>query len=321
MKINTNESHAATPTEQVSWERSMLEKLLLEVYREQRRSRIWRWVGRLLWLLLIAMVLFTLTSGKRELGAAKAHTAVINLSGTIDSDQNQADMLRDALETAYGNPNVKGIIIRANSPGGSPVISNIAFEEIRRLKALHRTIPLYVVAEDMCASGCYYIASAADKIYADPSSLVGSIGVIGSSFDFTGLMDKLGVKRRIKIAGSNKDMGDPFTPETAAQTQIWQDMLQDIHQKFIASVKQGRGNRLHDGDHPDVFSGRVYTGTEAKKVGLIDDFGNVYSVSRDVIKAPELVDYTPDEGISKRLSRRLGSEVQQGLQGLAEKPW
>ena len=146
---------------------------------------------------------------------SKEHTAVIRLNGVIGGGyQDQVAMLRDGLEAAYANGKVKGIIIRANSPGGSPVISNTAFEEVRRLKAEHKDIPLYVVTEDMCASGCYYIAAAADKIYADPSSLVGSIGVIGGSFDFTELMDKIGVKRRLKTAGSNKGMGDPFSPET-----------------------------------------------------------------------------------------------------------
>lgn len=299
----------------------MLEKLLLQVYREQRIARIWRWIWRLVWLAVIVLIVAAMAGGKRELSSTRAHTAVINLTGTINSDPNQAELLRNGLQAAYDNPNVKGIIIHANSPGGSPVVSNIAFEEIRRLKALHKNIPLYVVAEDMCASGCYYIASAADKIYADPSSMVGSIGVIGSGFDFTGLMDKVGVKRRVKIAGNNKDMGDPFTPETPEQKQIWQQMLNDVHQKFIQSVKLGRGNRLKTEGNPDLFSGRIYTGEEARKVGLIDDFGNVYSVSRDIIKAPDLVDYTPEENFSKSISRRLGSEVQQGLQGMAEQPW
>lgn len=322
MDENTSSSATGDTTVPALWERQMLEKLLLQVYREQRIARIWRWVWRLMWLVVIMLILAAIAGGKRELsGTTRAHTAVIDLQGTIDSSENQAALLRDGLQAAYGNPNVKGIIIRANSPGGSPVVSNIAFDEIRRLKALHKNIPLYVVAEDMCASGCYYIASAADKIYADPSSMVGSIGVIGSGFDFTGLMDKVGVKRRVKIAGNNKDMGDPFTPETQEQRAIWQQMLDDIHQKFIQSVKLGRGNRLQINGNPDLFSGRVYTGAEARKVGLIDDFGSVYSVSRDIIKAPDLVDYTPEEKLSKTISRRLGSEVQQGLQGMVDQPW
>lgn len=173
----------------------------------------------------------------------------------------------------------------------------------------------------MCASGCYYIAAAADKIYADPSSIVGSIGVIGGGFDVTGLMDKLGIKRRLKTAGSNKGMGDPFTPETPEQAKIWESMLSDTHQEFIKAVKLGRGEKLKDKEYPDVFSGRVYTGLEAKKVGLIDDFGSVYSIARDVVKAPELVSYTPEDDFSKLLSRRFGAQVKAEVENTLSKMW
>ena len=327
------------PSENESWERDTLYKLLMSVHKEQRSSRLWRNIWRGVGAMLFAGTLFTMYScssggtstGGNSLGSAlhkqsKEHTAVIRLDGVIGgSYQDQVAMLRDGLEAAYANGKVKGIIIRANSPGGSPVISNTAFEEVRRLKAEHKDIPLYVVTEDMCASGCYYIAAAADKIYADPSSLVGSIGVIGGSFDFTELMDKIGVKRRLKTAGSNKGMGDPFSPETPEQQAIWQQMLNDIHGEFIKAVKSGRGSRLKDND-PEIFSGRVYTGLEAKKNGLIDGFGNIYSVARDVIQAPELVDYTPDEDdLARAISRRLNGEVQnqvrEGLQNLAKPGW
>ena len=328
------------PSENESWERDTLYKLLMSVHKEQRSSRLWRNIWRGVGAMLFAGTLFTMYScssggstgtGGNSLGSAlhkqsNEHTAVIRLNGVIGGGyQDQVAMLRDGLEVAYANGKVKGIIIRANSPGGSPVISNTAFEEVRRLKAEHKDIPLYVVTEDMCASGCYYIAAAADKIYADPSSLVGSIGVIGGSFDFTELMDKIGVKRRLKTAGSNKGMGDPFSPETPEQQAIWQQMLNDIHGEFIKAVKSGRGSRLKDND-PEIFSGRVYTGLEAKKNGLIDDFGNIYSVARDVVQAPELVDYTPDEDdLARAISRRLNGEVQnqvrEGLQNLAKPGW
>ncbi|PIT52905.1 signal peptide peptidase SppA [Snodgrassella alvi] len=317
MKIKGSGLTDGNPEENSNWERNMLEKLLFEVYREQRRNRIWRWFWRLFWIFIIVVVITSLGSTK----PSGAHTAVIDLDGIISSDNNQADLLRKSLKEAYKNNNVKGIIIRANSPGGSPVISSIAYEEIRHLKTKHPRIPLYVVTEDMCASGCYYIASAADKIYADPSSLVGSIGVIGSSFDFTGLIDKLGIKRRVKIAGSNKDMGDPFVPETPEQAEIWQQMLSSIHKQFIQAVQQGRGNRLKIADNPDIFSGRAYTGEEAKAVGLIDDFGNIYTVARDVIGAPELVDYTSETSWGKRFGKSIGSTLQQNIQGIASKPW
>ena len=324
------------PQTEEQWAQSTLREVLFAAYREQKRARLWRNIWRFVALLVfIAFIAGLRDSGTQEseqaaFSAAAArgpHTAVIDLNGTIGGDNriSQVDMLRQGMEAAYRNKNVRAIIIHANSPGGSPVVSNTAFSEIRRIKAEHANIPVYVVAKDMCASGCYYIAAAADKIYADPSSLVGSIGVIGGSFDFTELMDKIGVKRRLKTAGSNKGMGDPFSPETPEQQAIWQQMLNDIHGEFIKAVKSGRGSRLKDND-PEIFSGRVYTGLEAKKNGLIDDFGNIYSVARDVVQAPELVDYTPDEDdLARAISRRLNGEVQnqvrEGLQNLAKPGW
>ena len=278
------------------WERDVLRDVLLAAYKEQRRARFWRNFWRIIGVLLIAALWF-------------------------GSDDGTVKMLRDSMEAAYNNPNAKGIVIRANSPGGSPVISNTAFNEIRRLKSEHKNIPVYVVAEDMCASGCYYIAAAADKIYANPSSIVGSIGVIGGGFDVTGLMEKLGIKRRLKTAGSNKGMGDPFTPETPEQGKIWEGILSDTHQEFIKAVKLGRGEKLKDKEYPDVFSGRIYVGLEAKKVGLIDDFGSVYSIARDVVKAPELVSYMPEDDFRKILSRRFGAQVKAEVEKTLSKMW
>lgn len=313
-------SSTPPPDNGESWERNTLRDVLLEAYREQRRARIWTAVWRGISLLVFLSVLAAMFgSGQKEhmpLEAHDDHTAVIDLVGEIGGDEftDHVGILREGMQAAYENDNAKAIIIRANSPGGSPVVSNTAFEEIRRLKAEHKDIPVYVVAEDLCASGCYYIAAAADKIYADPSSIVGSIGVVGSSFDATGLMDKLGIKRRTRTAGSNKGMGDPFSPETPEQQAIWQQMLDQIHAEFIKAVRTGRGNRLQEKAFPDMFSGRVYTGLDAKKAGLVDGFGNVYSVARDVVKAPELVDYTPREDEWTRLlGRRLGVEVKTQL--------
>ena len=310
-----------------NWERNTLRDVLLEAYKEQRRARLWRNIWRgvavVLFLILITDIGNNSEGGKKIVSSSGAHTAVINLRGPIGDSEfdDQVKALRESMEAAYKNKNAKAIIIRANSPGGSPVISNIAFNEIRRLKEAHKNIPVYVVAEEMCASGCYYIAAAADKIYADPSSVVGSIGVIGGGFDATGLMDKIGVKRRLKTAGSNKGMGDPFSPETPEQTKIWNAMLADIHGEFIKAVKLGRGSRLKEKENPDIFSGRIYTGIEAKQAGLIDDFGNIYSVARDVVKAPELVNYSPDDDFSKLLSRRLGMEMKMGLKEAMSKFW
>ncbi len=305
------------------WEREVLREVLLASYKEQRNARIWRNIWRVIGVILFLMFIASLFGDDTDaVQSSGEHTAVIDLKGEIGNElDDQVEMLRTGMEAVYNNPNAKAIIIRANSPGGSPVVSNIAFNEIRRMKSEHKDIPVYVVAEDMCASGCYYIAAAADKIYADPSSVVGSIGVIGGGFDATGLMDKIGIKRRLKIAGSNKGMGDPFSPETPAQTQIWEKMLTDIHKEFIKSVKLGRGKRLKDQQYSDVFSGRIYTGSEAKEVGLIDDFGSVYSVARDVVKAPELVNYTPEEDFGKILGRHLSAEMETKVKEKLSKIW
>lgn len=305
------------------WEREVLREVLLASYKEQRNARIWRNIWRVIGVILFLMFIASLFGDDTDaVQSSGEHTAVIDLKGEIGNElDDQVEMLRTGMEAVYNNPNAKAIIIRANSPGGSPVVSNIAFNEIRRMKSKHKDIPVYVVAEDMCASGCYYIAAAADKIYADPSSVVGSIGVIGGGFDATGLMDKIGIKRRLKIAGSNKGMGDPFSPETPAQTQIWEKMLTDIHKEFIKSVKLGRGKRLKDQQYSDVFSGRIYTGSEAKEVGLIDDFGSVYSVARDVVKAPELVNYTPEEDFGKMLGRHLSAEMETKVKEKLSKIW
>ena len=305
------------------WEREVLREVLLASYKEQRSARIWRNIWRVIGVILFLMFIASLFGDDTDaVQSSGEHTAVIDLKGEIGNElDDQVEILHTGMEAVYNNPNAKAIIIRANSPGGSPVVSNIAFNEIRRMKSEHKDIPVYVMAKDMCASGCYYIAAAADKIYADPSSVVGSIGVIGGGFDATGLMDKIGIKRRLKIAGSNKGMGDPFSPETPAQTQIWEKMLTDIHKEFIKSVKLGRGKRLKDQQYSDVFSGRIYTGSEAKEVGLIDDFGSVYRVARDVVKASELVNYTPEEDFGKILGRHLSAEMETKVKEKLSKIW
>lgn len=314
-------SSPETPKQQPqTWEQAMLEKLLMQVYREQRKDRNAKWIRLFIWLAFFALIFALMNSNPNGggtnanalmLAKKESHTAVISLSGVIDSYNDNAAKLLEGLDAAYKNDKVKGIIIRADSPGGSPVISDTAFTEIRRMKSEHKDIPLYVVAEDVCASGCYYIAAAADKIYANQASMVGSIGVISGGFGATELIEKLGIERRLKTAGNNKGMGDPFSPETPEQNAIWQKMLDDIHAQFINAVKTGRGDRLKWQQNADVFSGRVYTGTEAKAVGLIDDFGNIYSVSRDVIKAEKMVDYTPKDDFATLLGKRFGTQIRQ----------
>jgi protease-4 len=208
------------------------------------------------------------------------------------------------------------VIIRANSPGGSPVLSGLAYDEIRRLRKLHPTIPVYVVVEDVCASGCYYIASAADKIFVDKASIIGSIGVLQDGFGFTGAMEKLGVERRLLTAGENKAMGDPFSPVNPKQQEIVKTLLDDIHQQFITAVKQGRGNRLKT--DPDMFSGRIWIGEQGVPLGLADGLGSVRSVARDVIKADKLVDVTPEDDFTRRVARRFGVSLGEGFRSLFE---
>lgn len=322
IRLPNGELKEVGSNEQSSWEQRTLEKLLLETYKQNRRASMWKWIGRGVWLCLFLVLISVMAGSNKNVGTiAKKHTAVIDIDGTIDSNNDTATKIIEGMEAAYDSPNVKGIILRANSPGGSPVISKVAFDEIRRLKTAHKNIPVVVVMEDVCASGCYYIASAADTIYANPSSLVGSIGVISGGFGFTGLMEKLGVERRLKTAGENKGMGDPFMPESPEQNQIWQDMLTDIHQQFVAAVKEGRGNKIKDAENPDVFSGRVYTGEQGKAVGLVDEFGSIYTVSRDVFKAPDMINYTPKDSFSSSLGRQFGVQLKSATDAYLQPSW
>ena len=334
MPFRRRNPEQSLPVDDEKWAQTTLKDVLFAAYQEQRRARLWRNIWRGVWVLIFLAIVAGSRGNNGNAhpnGAAskfatmqKPHTAVVDLKGVIggNDEHDQVQILREGMEAAYKNTNVKAILLRANSPGGSPVVSNIAFEEIRRMKREHANIPVYVVAEDVCASGCYYIAAAADKIYADPSSLVGSIGVIGSSFDVTELMQKIGVKRRVRIAGDNKGMGDPFTPETPEQQAIFQQMLDQVHAEFIKSVREGRNGKLNEKDYPDLFSGRVFTGIEGKKAGLVDDWGNIYSVARDVVKAPDLVDYTPESNdLASLLQRGLGAQVQSKLEGLLQQGW
>jgi protease-4 len=212
-----------------------------------------------------------------------------------------------ALQAAFENDNSVGVILRINSPGGSPVQSGIINDEIRRLRALYPDKPLHVVVEDICASGGYYIAVAGDQILVDKASIVGSIGVVMDSFGFTGLMDKLGISRRMITAGSNKGMLDPFSKEDPKQVEMVQTMLNEIHQQFITVVRTGRGDRLKE--TPDLFSGRVWNGEQAVKMGLADGFGTVDTVARDVFKAPNILDYTMKENFAERVAKRFGAEM------------
>jgi protease-4 len=244
--------------------------------------------------------------GDGDLISDGKHTALVELEGVIDAKSDaSAEKITSALQRAFKDKNTQGVILRINSPGGSPVQSGIINDEVRRLRGVYPNTPLYVVVEDICASGGYFVAASADKIYVNKASLVGSIGVLMDGFGFTGGMEKLGVERRLLTAGENKGFMDPFSPVDAKQKDYALGMLNDIHQQFIAVVKQGRGKRLKD--NPELFSGLVWTGQKAVELGLADGFGSVESVARDVIKAEPIVDYTEKSNPVERIAKRFGA--------------
>ena len=249
--------------------------------------------------------------GTEKLADGK-HTALINVRGTIQSTGDAtAEKIIGALQSAFEDKGTSGVIMRINSPGGSPVQSGIVHDEIRRLRSKYPEIPLYVVVEDLCASGGYYIASAADQIFVDKASIVGSIGVLMDGFGFTGAMDKLGVERRLLTAGTNKGFLDPFSPQDEKQKEHAHLLLGEIHKQFIEVVRKGRGKRLKE--TPEMFSGLMWTGSQSIQLGLADDFGTVDSVARDVIKAENILDYSVKENIAERFAKRLGAEVRQNI--------
>jgi protease IV len=301
--------HASTPSEpSLIPERSVLESLAREMLNEQKANRRWRNFFRFSVLLVVMIAIwaaFDISGAPKE--TLTRHTALIELNGEIDGDSNSASasVLLPALNSAFSDEGSAGIILRVNSPGGSPVQAGIVNDEITRLRTLYPKKPLYVVVEDVCASGCYYIAAAADGIYVNQASIVGSIGVLMSSFGFTGLMEKIGVERRLMTAGENKGFLDPFSAQTPKQKEFTQGLLHEIHEQFIAVVKKGRGKRLKE--TPDMFSGLFWTGNKAISLGLADGLGTVDSVARDVIKAEEIVDYTAHEGLSDRVLKKIGA--------------
>ena len=290
---------------------STLERLAAGLVLHQRSERRWRNFFRACWFglaLAIAWATFAYKAG--PVGSTSPHTALIDVRGEIAPDSNAgAEALVGALKSAFEDDAAQAIVLRIDSPGGSPVQAGIVNDEIRRLKALHKK-NVYAVVDDMCASGAYYIAVAADEIFVDKASLVGSIGVLMDGFGFVGLMDKLGIERRLLTAGANKGMLDPFSPQNERQRAYAQAMIDQIHQQFIAAVRKGRGERLKE--TPETFSGLFWDGEEAVKMGLADRFGNLDYVAREVVHAEEIVDYTPHENIAERLAKRFGAAVGQG---------
>ena len=291
-----------------NWERETLEKLAFGALKEQQRSRRWGIFFKLLTFAYVTFLILMLFEwrGSGDFIADGRHTALVELEGVIDVKSDaSAEKITAALQGAFKDKNTQGVILRINSPGGSPVQSGIINDEVRRLRGVYPNTPLYVVVEDICASGGYFVAASADKIYVNRASLVGSIGVLMDGFGFVGGMEKLGVERRLLTAGENKGFMDPFSPVDPKQQEYALSMLNDIHQQFIAVVKQGRGKRLKD--NPDVFSGLVWTGQKAVELGLADGFGSVESVARDVIKAESIVDYTQKSNPVERIAKRFGA--------------
>lgn len=279
---------------------------------EDRRSeRHWRIFFRLVWLALFAAVAWVLLSrAVPSTAPSQPHTALIEVRGEIASDADaSADRLISALKNAFADKGARAVVLRINSPGGSPVQSGIVNDEIARLKAMHGK-KVYAVVEEVCASGAYYIAAAADEIFVDKASLVGSVGVLMDGFGFVGLMDKLGVERRLLTAGEHKGLLDPFSPRDPADVAHAQRLIDQIHRQFIDIVKRGRGERLKD--NPEMFSGLVWNGEEAVQLGLADRLGNLEFVAREVVGAEEIVDYTAYENLAERLARRFGASMGEG---------
>jgi len=297
-----------------NWERRILEKVALEAVSEQRRARRWGIFFKLLGFAYVTVLLATLVDWDaiHSDGEGSKHTALVEMHGVIQArgDANADDII-NALQTAFEDKGTAGVVMRINSPGGSPVQAGIITDEIVRLRAKHPDIPLYAVVEDICASGGYYVAAAADKIFVDKASIVGSIGVLMDGFGFTGSMDKLGVERRLLTAGENKGFLDPFSPQNERHKSHAQGMLNDIHQQFIEVVRKGRGKRLME--TPDMFSGLMWTGAKSVDLGLADGFGTVDSVAREVIQAEEIRDYTMKPNLAEKFARRFGAEMASGL--------
>lgn len=289
------------------WEREVLERVITASLTEQRRARRWGIFFKSLTFLYITAVLlmaFSQSDGGIS-GMTQRHTALIDIDGIISADDPaNADSVVESLRNAFENTHVAGIILRINSPGGSPVQAGYVNDEITRLRKAHPKVPVYAVIGDICASGGYYIAVAAEKIYADKGSLVGSIGVLTDGFGFTGTMEKLGIERRLLTAGENKGFLDPFSPANPAHVEHMKGLLNITHQQFINVVKQGRGTRLKD--DPQLFSGLIWNGEQAKALGLIDDLGSPGMVARDIFKAKEIVDYTQQSPLLQRFAERLG---------------
>ena len=302
---------SSNPTSAPGWERATLEKLAFASVSEQRATRRWKTFVRLSWLaFFIFLVWLGLHRSAAVSDVSKAHTAVVELKGEMAAGADaSAEFVNAALRAAFEDSGSKAIVLLINSPGGSPVQAGMMNDEILRLKAKYNK-PIYAVVEESCASAAYYVAVSADKIFVDKASIVGSIGVLMDGFGFTGLMNKLGVERRLLTAGENKGFLDPFSPQSDKQRAYAQAMLDQIHQQFIAVVKAGRGERLKE--TPETFSGLFWSGQQAVELGLADQLGNLDYVAREVVKAEEVIDYTRRDNVAERLAKKFGAALGEG---------
>jgi protease IV len=316
------ENQQNKPAQEAGWERKIIEKLALAAVTEQTRARRWGVFFKSLIFVYLFAVFGMAIYPKIKMGIgvdSKYHTAVIDVVGVIaeDKDANATDII-ESLRDAVKDTNTKGIILHSNSPGGSPVQSAYVYEEIRKIKKERPDLPIYAVVSDMCASGCYYIASASDKIFVNQSSLIGSIGVLMDGFGFVDIMQKMGVERRLLTAGAHKAMLDPFSPPKEDETKYMQGLLDEVHQQFISAVKAGRGDRLKE--TPDMFSGLVWTGEAGVKIGVADGFGNDDYVAKEIIGAETLVDFTQQGSVLEKISGKLGASFGHAIGSLIQNP-
>ncbi len=309
------------PSPGAQWERQVIEKLAFAALQEQRRARRWGILFKVLTFVYLFALLFSFL-GWFHRGAAMAggkHTALVELRGVIAEDsQASAERIMEGLRAAFKDANTQGVILRINSPGGSPVQAGQINDEIKRLRKKYPATPLYTVVDDICASGGYYVAAASDKIFVDKASLLGSIGVLMDGFGFTGTLEKLGVERRLITAGQNKGFLDPFSPRDPTHEAYAKQMLAQIHNQFIRVVREGRGNRLKE--TPETFSGLIWNGEQSLALGLADAFGSTDSVAREVIKAENVVDFTPHETVAERLAKRFGAGAARAAAELLQAP-
>jgi protease-4 len=292
------------------WERELVTKLATAALREQRRARLWGIFFKLLTFAYITIALLYALDwkGRGDMTGGKKHTAMVEVNGIIAPGTDaSAEKVTSALQAAFKDKNTQGVVLRINSPGGSPVQAQTIYDEMRRLRKKYPDVPLYAVIEDVCASGGYFVAAAADRIYVGKASIVGSIGVLMNGFGFTGLMDKLGIERRLITAGEHKGMLDPFSPLDEKDAEYVKTLIKDVHEQFIGAVREGRGKRLKES--PDLFSGLIWTGQKSIEIGLADGIGSLDYVAREVVKAEDIVGFTQKENLAEKFAKRFGASV------------